>query len=302
MENKNLVRAISADGSVMACAINATAIASRSEQIHHTSPVVTAAMGRLLAAAAMMGAMLKSERDSLTLRMNGQGPSGTLVAVADGRGHVKGYPQNAVVELPLNAVGKLDVKGAVGTDGFLSVVKDIGLKEPYSGQVPIVSGEIAEDITNYYAISEQTPTVCGLGVLVDTDWTVKAAGGFLVQLLPYADESCIDVIEENVKKIKPVSTMIAEGLSPADICKLLLDGLEPEVLDSQSAAYECDCGRERVEKMLLSLDEGELAAMRAEDHGCEVCCHFCDQKYRFNERQLGELIARKGAASSADEE
>lgn len=288
-----LVRALSADGSVMACAVNSTDIVGSMEQYHQTSPVITAALGRLLTAASMMGAMLKGEKDTLTLRLGGNGPGGVLVAVANSKGNVKGYPQNPLVDLPLNSVGKLDVKGAVGTDGFLSVVKDIGLKEPYIGQTPIVSGEIAEDITNYYATSEQTPTVCGLGVLVDTDWTVKAAGGFLVQLLPYADEKCIDVIEANLQGIKPVSTMIDEGMSPEDICRLLLKGLDPEVLDTQYAAYECDCSRERVERMLLTLDDAELHAMQQEDDGCEVCCHFCDKQYRFSGEELLSLITAK---------
>ena len=293
-----LVRAISKDGSVMACAIDATDIAARSEQIHQTSPVITAAMGRLLAAAGVMGAMLKQENDSLTPRHHGKGPSGTLIAVSDGAGHVKGYPQNPAVELPLNERGKLDVKGAVGTDGFLSVVKDIGLKEPYSGQVNLISGEIAEDITHYYAVSEQTPTVCALGVLVDTDWSVKAAGGFLVQLLPFADESCIDVIEENIRGIPPVSAMIDEGMTPEEICNLLLQGLEPDILDTQQVLYTCDCSRERVERMLLSLDRKELAAMLEEDGGCEVCCHFCDKKYAFDAGSLSALIQKKGDLSS----
>ena len=196
-----LTRALSADGSVMAMAIDSTDIVTRIEEIHHTSAVMTAATGRLATAASMMGLLLKGEGDSLTLRLDGGGPAGTIIAVSDSEGCVKAYAQNPVVELPLNDKGKLDVSGAVGKSGYLSVIKDLGLKEPYSGQTPIVSGEIAEDITNYYATSEQTPTVCALGVLVNPDLTVRAAGGFLIQLLTFAGPEVIDAIERNNKDI-----------------------------------------------------------------------------------------------------
>lgn len=292
-----LTRAISGDGSVMAMAIDSTDLVSRIEQIHKTSAVVTAATGRLATAASMMGWMLKGEGDTLTLRLCGGGPAGTILAVADSRGNVKACPQNPVVELPLNARGKLDVAGAVGRDGYLAVIRDLGLKEPYVGQVPIVSGEIAEDITSYYAVSEQTPTVCGLGVLVNPDLTVRAAGGFLVQLLPFADEKVIDILEQTVQKIAPVSSMIEQGLTPPDICRMLLEGLEPQILDECMPAYCCDCSRDRVERALMSLDPAELTEMIEQDGGAQVDCHFCEKKYRFTAddlRALRDQRLRKG--------
>lgn len=287
-----LTRALSGDGSVMTMAIDSTDIASRIEEIHHTSAVMTAAAGRLATAASMMGLLLKGEDDSLTLRLDGAGPAGVLIAVADSSGNVKVYPENPVVELPLNSKGKLDVSGAVGKNGFLSVIKDLGLKEPYSGQVPIVSGEIAEDITNYFAISEQTPTVCALGVLVNPDLTVRAAGGFLVQLLPFADESVISVLEQNIQKIPSASSMIDQGMTPKEICLQVLEGLEPQITGSCNPSYRCDCSRERVERAVVSLGRQQLSQLIEEDHGTEVCCHFCGKKYHFSEEDLKEILQR----------
>ncbi len=285
-----MVRALSADGSVMACAVNSTDIVSKVEQIHKTSAVVTAALGRLTTAASMMGAMLKGYDDTITLRFNGGGATGSLIAVATSMGNVKSYVQNPIVELPLNEYGKLDVSGAVGKDGVLSVVKDMGMKEPYVGQIPIVSGEIAEDITQYYAVSEQTPTVCGLGVLVNPDLTVRSAGGYLVQLLPFADESCIDILEENLKHMPSVSSMFDEGITPEEVCEKLLKGLEPNVLDSFDTAYICDCSKERVEKALISVGEKDLREMLEEQDNIEVNCQFCDKKYSFNKEDIENLI------------
>lgn len=287
-----IVRTISADASVVATAIDATDIVSRIEQIHKTSAVVTAALGRLSIAASLIGIGLKGDNDSVTLRMDGGGPSGILIAVADSRGNVKSYVGNSVVEIPLNKFGKLDVAGAVGNNGTLSVVKDLGLKEPYVGQVPIVSGEIAEDIANYFATSEQIPTVCGLGVLVNPDLTVKAAGGYLIQLLPFADESCIDKLEANVKTLKPVTEMLSSGMSAADIAMRVLEGLEPNELDSFNAEYRCDCSKERVEKALISLGREELTKMSEEEESIEVCCHFCEKKYNFSKNEIIALSNR----------
>ena len=284
-----LTRAISADGSVMAMAIDSTDIAARIEEIHHTSAVVTAALGRLATAASMMGVMLKGEGDSVTVRVDADGPAGVLIAVADSRGFVKAYVENPVVELPLNARGKLDVAGAVGRNGYLRVIKDLGLKEPYSGQVPLVSGELAEDITQYYAVSEQTPTVCGLGVLVNPDLTVRAAGGFLVQLLPFADDTAIDQLERNVKAIPPASAMIDQGMQPAEICEKLLEGLSPQILDDYLPAYRCDCSRERVERAVISLGKAQLDQLIEEDHGAELSCHFCGKRYAFSEQELRQI-------------
>lgn len=285
-----LYRAISADGSAFAEVLDAKDIVSEIERIHTTSAVITAGLGRLAIAASLMGYMLKGENDTVTLRINGGGPAGQLTAVADSRGNVKSCVTNPVVEIPLNAQGKLDVGGAVGRDGNLSVVRDMGLKEPYVGVIPLVSGEIAEDIANYYAVSEQIPTVCSLGVLVNPDLTVRSAGGFLVQLLPFADEKCIDIIEENVNKMPPVSKLLDDGTSPEEIAGMLLKGLDPNELDTASPEYHCDCSRERTERILLSIGEEELSDIAAEEKDTEVCCHFCGRKYVFTPNEIRKLM------------
>ena len=287
-----LVKAISADGGILMTAVDATDIVYRAEQIHKTSATVTAALGRLLTAGSLMGSMLKSAENSITIRMNGNGPTGSLIVVTDGIGNVRGYVQNPVVEIPLNAYGKLDVGGAVGTEGYLSVVKDIGFQEPYTGQVPIVSGEIAEDITNYYAVSEQIPTVCGLGVLVNTDLTVLNAGGYIIQLLPGADEETIAALEANVQKLPPVTKMLSDGQTPEEIVRLALDGFLPEVLDTVQVAYCCNCSRQRVERALVSIGREELEKLMEEQEDTEVACHFCDRKYHFSREDLRELLTR----------
>lgn len=285
-----LHRVISADGSAFAAVLDAKDIVSEIERIHHTSAVMTAALGRLTIAASLMGYMLKGENDSITLRIDADGPSGQLVAVADSMGNVKSCVSNPVVEIPLNSKGKLDVAGAVGKNGTLSVVKDLGLKEPYVGVIPLVSGEIAEDIANYYAVSEQIPTVCSLGVLVDTDLTVKSAGGFLIQLLPFADEKCIDIIERNISQLPPVSSMFTDGMSPEEIAAKLLEGLEPNELDTNNVAYKCDCSRERTERILISIGRKELEDIAAEGKDTPVCCHFCGKEYIFTVDEIKELI------------
>ena len=294
-----LVRMMSGDGSVVVCALDSTDIVSRIEQTHQPSAVVTAALGRLSTAASMIGFSLKGENDTLTLRLDGNGPAGRIIAVSDANGCVKSCADNYIVEIPLNEAGKLDVRGAVGTDGYLSVIKDLGLKEPYIGQTPIVSGEIAEDITNYYAVSEQTPTVCGLGVLVNPDLSVRAAGGFLVQLLPFAEDACIDKLEENLKTLPPVSSMIEQGLSPREICERLLDGFSPELLEEASPVYHCGCSEERARKTLKSLPVEQLEEICAEDHGAEIVCHFCENRYQFDEAALRHLIDEKKQQAKA---
>lgn len=284
-----IVRTISHDASVVATAIDATDIVAEIEKIHKTSAVVTAALGRLTIAASLIGNGLKGADDSVTIRMDGGGATGCLIAVSDSHGNVKSYVSNPIVEIPLNKYGKLDVAAAVGKDGRISVVKDLGLKEPYVGQVPIVSGEIAEDIANYFAVSEQIPTVCGLGVLVNPDLTVKAAGGYLIQLLPFADESCIDKLEANVNTLQPVTAMLDSGMSVEDIAKRVLEGLEPDLLDEFEVFYKCDCNKSRVEKALISLGREELEQMAQEEEQIEVCCHFCDKKYNFTKDEIIEL-------------
>lgn len=291
-----LYRAISADGSAFCAVLDAKDIVSEIEKIHKTSAVVTAALGRLSIGASLMGYMLKGRDDSITLRIDADGLTGQLVAVADSMGNVKSTVNNPVVEIPLNSIGKLDVSGAVGKNGTLSVVKDLGLREPYVGVVPLVSGEIAEDIASYYASSEQIPTVCGLGVLVDTDLSVKSAGGFLIQLLPFADEKCIDRIEKNVSDMRPVSALLSEGVTPEEIADMLLDGLEPNELDSSSPVYKCDCSRKRTEKVLVSIGTAELESIANEGKDTEVCCHFCGKKYIFTPKEIAGL-----ARSSSEE-
>ncbi len=286
-----IVRVISKDASVVCSAIDGKDIVGEIERIHKTSAVVTAALGRLSLGASLMGFGLKGKNDTVTVRMNGNGPAGALIAVADSFGNVKSYVENPVVELPLNSFGKLDVRGAVGREGTLSVVKDLGLKEPYSGQVPIVSGEIAEDITSYLAISEQIPSVCALGVLVNPDLSVANAGGYLIQLLPFAPESAIDVIENNIKTLSSVTQLYSQGMTVDQIALKTLEGLEPNILDDFEVNYKCDCSRERVERALQSIGENDLRDM-ARDEVTEVKCHFCDKVYKFTSEEVLALIKR----------
>ena len=287
-----LVRTISENGGVICIALDSTDIVSKLEKIHQTSAVVTAGLGRLVTAASIMGSMLKAKDDSITLRINGKGPAGSLIAVSDYLGNVRGYVTNPVVELPLNKFGKLDVSGAVGKDGNLYVIKDIGLKEPYMGQIPITSGEIAEDITAYYAVSEQIPTACGLGVLVAPNLSVISAGGYLIQLLPGTTDEEINMIEENINKMPPVSTMLKEKMTPEQICFKALEGFNPQILDEMNCSYKCNCTRERVEKALISLGKEELLKIADEGKTETVKCHFCNKAYKFNTNELKELASR----------
>ncbi len=286
------VRMISSDGTFTVMAIDSADIVEEARRIHNTSPVVTAALGRLVTGASMMGAVLKGKDDSVTLRINGSGPSGSLIAVADSKGNVKGYAENPWVQMELNSKGKLDVGGAVGKDGTLTVMKDLGLKEPYVGQVPIVSGEIAEDLTSYFAVSEQIPSVVALGVLVNKiHRDVDLAGGFIIQLLPTAEDDTIDKIEECIEKVEPVTTMLAKGMSPEQICRNALPSFELELLDEFEPVYRCDCSKQRVENALLTLGRDELLDM-ANDEQTEVSCHFCDKKYCFTPSEIRALAAR----------
>ncbi|MBQ8550075.1 MAG: Hsp33 family molecular chaperone HslO [Clostridia bacterium] len=285
-----IIRCITSDGTVMAVGIDSTDIVNEAVRIHETSAVVSAALGRLLTAASMMGDMLKGKDNSITLRLAGDGPAGSVIAVSDFEGNVRGYVQNPIVEIPLNNNGKLDVAGAVGKNGSLYVIKDVGLKEPYSGSIPIMSGEIAEDITAYYAISEQIPTVCALGVLVNPDLTIKAAGGYMIQLLPTADDGIIDRVEKSIEGIRPVTQMLDGGMSIEEIIRTALKDFEVEVLDEGEAAYKCNCSRERVERALISTGREELKAMAEELPVIEVNCHFCDKKYNFTPKEILNLI------------
>lgn len=285
----HLVRGISDDGCVLVLASDTTDISETARRIHNTSKVCTAALGRALTGASFMGIMLKGQDSSVTLRFNGGGPSGSVIAVADMDGNVRGYVMNPDVNLPLNEKGKLAVGTAVGTDGFLTVIKDIGMKEPAVGQVPLVSGEIAEDITSYYAISEQIPSVCALGVLVNPDLTVACSGGFLIQLLPTADDTIIEKVERGLNNLPSVTAMLAEGLTPEDICKKVLPEFNVEILDTAECEYKCNCSRERVEKAIISVGKAELEEM-AKDECTEVKCHFCPSVYKFSSDDIKSLI------------
>ncbi|MDE5884459.1 MAG: Hsp33 family molecular chaperone HslO [Oscillospiraceae bacterium] len=287
--SNSIHRAISQDGSVVASAINATNLVNQIEKFHHPSAVVTAALGRLAIAASLMGYGQKNEEDRLTIRIDGDGAIGSMIAVADSHGNVKCCADQYIVEIPLNSKNKLDVGGAVGT-GTLSVIKDLGLKEPYVGTIPLVSGEIAEDLANYYATSEQIPTVLSLGVLVAPDLTVQHAGGFLIQLLPFADEACIPVLEQNLANMPSFTQMLSDGMTADEIALRCLDGLTPNLLDSAQANYVCDCSRERTSKILISIGREELQNLADTQETIEVCCHFCDKKYQFTPKEILSLI------------
>lgn len=284
------VRMISDDGTLSVMAIDSTDIVEMAHSLHGTVGVTSAALGRLLTAASMMGAVLKGENQSVTLRINGGGPAGAVVAVADSKGNVKGYIGNPLADVPLNDKGKLDVAGVVGKEGTLTVMKDLNLKEPYVGQIPLVSGEIAEDITAYFAMSEQTPTVCALGVLVNKENKhIITAGGFIIQLLPTADEGIIDRVENCIKDIQPVTTMLTMGLTPQEICREVLKGFNLELLDEFEPVYECKCNKERFARGLITLGKQELLEI-SKDSSTEVNCHFCNKKYIFSSDEITELI------------
>lgn len=286
-----LVRCISQDGTVIMMAADTTDMVEEAQRIHQTSAVTSAALGRLLTASSLMGSMLKGEKESITLRLSGGGPAGSVIAVADSQGNSRGYVMNPVVEIPLNEKGKLDVAGAVGKEGSLTVIKDLNLKEPYVGQTPIISGEIAEDITSYYAISEQIPTVCALGVLVNPDLSIKAAGGFIIQLLPTAMDDTIDMVERCIKDIPSVTQMFTSGLTPEDICKKVLSEFDLDILDESHPEYKCQCSRERVEAALISTGLDSLKEL-AQDEQTEVSCQFCDKKYTFTPAEITNLIRK----------
>ena len=286
-----LIRCISNDGLVAVSVINSTDIAAKAEQLHKTSAVATAALGRLLTAASLMGVQLKSAEQSITLRISGDGPLGSLVAVTDGLGNVRGCVDNPLVELPLNSVGKLDVGGAVG-NGDLFVTKDLRMKEPYNGAVRLVSGEIAEDIAAYYAKSEQIPTVCALGVLVNPDLTVKCAGGYLVQLLPAASDAEIEKIERSISDIPSVTQMIESGMDCMDIARRVMSGFEIEQLDECNPQYKCNCSRERTESILRTLGNDELNDMIAAGETVKINCHFCGNVYEFTVDELRGFLKK----------
>lgn len=285
-----IVRAMSTDGTVKASAICSRALTERARSIHSLSPVATAALGRALAGASMMGNALKGEGESLTLQIKGGGPLGTVLAVSDAEGNVRGYVGDGSVDLPLRPDGKLDVGGAVGREGTLTVIKDLGLKEPYVGTVDLLGGEIAEDIAAYFVESEQIPTACGLGVLVDRDRSVLAAGGYLIQLLPGAGEDTIAKVEGGIYAAPSVTSILSADPDPVHLLKTVLSDFELEILETSDVEYRCYCSRERTERALLSLGSDELEDMLREQGGAELTCQFCDRVHSFSGDELRAMI------------
>lgn len=286
-----LIRATAANGQVRAFGVTSRELTETAKNAHDTSPVATAALGRLMSAAVMMGADLKGENDLLTLRMEGDGPMGGLLATADSHGNVKGYAFHPEVLLPPNARGKLDVGGALGA-GMLSVVKDIGLKEPYVGQTNLVSGEIAEDLTYYYAASEQIPCSIALGVLMNKDNTVRQAGGFMIQLLPGASDELIDRLEERLGELPSITALLDAGKTPEEILSGLLGDFDLEILEKKPVQFHCDCSRERVERAIVSIGKKEIREMIEEGKPIEAGCQFCNKKYSFSVEELEELLQK----------
>lgn len=305
MEKRSkLLRAMTKDGSARAFVIDSREIVNDAIKYHGTTPTASALLGRTLTAASIMGSLLKDKGNSLTINIRGDGPAGSVIAVSDYAGNVKGYIKNPIVDIPKKPNGKLDVSGAI-CHGTLSVTKDIGLKEPYSGTIDLVSGEIAEDITQYFATSEQTPTLCALGVLVDRDYSCLAAGGVLVSLLPMADEDTISKLEKNAPRLANVSRLFADGLTPKQVMDIALDGIEYDVFDELDVGYVCDCSRERCARALFSLGKKEVEGILAEcrDDGkleeIDMECHFCDKKYKFTAK---EALALFDGVTEKDEE
>ena len=286
-----LIRAISQDGLMKVSAVSTRDLTERARQIHKTLPVATAALGRLLAAASMMGNALKEEAASLTLQIKGGGPLGTLLAVSDHQGNVRGTVENPAVDIPLREDGKLDVGEAVGNQGTLTVIRDLRMKEPYVGSVGLLWGEIAEDVALYFVESEQIPTACGLGVLVDRDQSVLSAGGYLVQLLPGAGEETAERLEASLRAAKPVTELLRADPDPEALLRAALPGLELEILEKRPIEYRCECSRERMERALISLGREELRAMIDEQGGAELTCRFCDNVQRFSREELEALRA-----------
>ena len=286
-----IIRVLAKNAPVKASVITARDMVERARQIHRTLPVATAALGRTLMAASMMGNQLKEDNGSVTLRIKGDGPLGGIAAVADSAGNARGYVVNPAVDLPLKGPAKLDVGSAVGRDGSLTVIKDLNLKEPYVGTVPLVSGEIAEDITSYFAESEQIPTACALGVLVDVDQSVLCAGGYLIQLLPGADDAAISAIERGIARVGPVTEALRGGLDARGLVEQVLSEFELEELSAEPVEYRCYCSRDRVTRALISMGREELEALIREQGRAELTCQFCDKVYHYTKEELEGLLA-----------
>lgn len=284
-----ILRATAGEGSVRVFIANTKEIVQQAFLHHKTSPVMSAALGRALTAVSIMGSMLKSDDDLVTIKIKGDGPGKGLIVTGDSKARVKGYPFNPMVDIPLKPNGKLDVQNALG-EGSLTVIKDMGLKEPYVGQIPLVSGEIAEDLTYYFAKSEQTPSAVSLGVLVDRDYSIKQAGGFIIQVMPNADENIINSLETKLATIKPFTTLLEEGNTIEDILNILLGDFGVNILDKIPVKFYCNCSKERVEKALISIGKDELETIIKEDKKATLHCHFCNKDYEFNENDLKTLL------------
>lgn len=289
--NDYIIRATAANDQIRAFAAVTTEMVETAREHHNTSPVATAALGRLLTAGAMMGSMMKGEKDVLTLQIKAGGPLQGITVTADSQGNVKGYVGNPDVCIPANSKGKLDVAGAVGP-GFLTVIKDMGLKEPYSGQVMLQTCEIAEDLTYYFATSEQVPSAVGLGVLMNKNNTVRQAGGFIVQLMPFAEEEVISRLEQNVQKINSVTNLLEEGHTPESLLEKVLEGFDVQINEKMDTRFRCNCSKERVAKALISICRKELNEMIQEGKPIEMNCHFCNTNYNFTVEELKEILRR----------
>lgn len=289
--NDYIIRATAANDQIRAFAAVTTEMVETAREHHNTSPVATAALGRLLTAGAMMGSMMKGEKDVLTLQIKAGGPLQGITVTADSQGNIKGYVGNPDVCIPANSKGKLDVAGAVGP-GFLTVIKDMGLKEPYSGQVMLQTCEIAEDLTYYFATSEQVPSAVGLGVLMNKNNTVRQAGGFIVQLMPFAEEDVISKLEQNVQKINSVTNLLEEGHTPESLLEKVLEGFDMQINEKMDTRFHCNCSKERVAKALISIGRKELNEMIQEGKPIEMNCHFCNTNYNFTVEELKEILRR----------
>lgn len=285
-----IVRGLAANKSIRVFASITTDMVEKARKIHKTTPVATAALGRTMTGASIMGYMLKGSNNTLTLQIRGVNQIKSIVAVANSKGYVKGYISNPHIDISLNDKGKLDVGGAIGKNGKLIVVKDLGLKEPYVGQSNLITGEIAEDIAAYYMYSEQQPSVVSLGVLLNVDGSVKASGGLIIQPLPDIDEDVLTKIEEAVKDIRPISSMVDEGMTGEDILKDVLKNFDVEIIEKMETDFECDCSKEKIEKALISIGEKELRSIIEEEGKAEIQCHFCNEKYLFNKNELTKLL------------
>ncbi|MGN0365455.1 MAG: Hsp33 family molecular chaperone HslO [Suilimivivens sp.] len=286
-----IVRATAANAQIRAFAATTRELVEAARKAHNTSPVVTAALGRLMTGGVMMGTTLKGEKDLLTLQVSGDGPIKGMTVTADSQGNVKGYAIEPQVMLPPNALGKLDVGGAVGK-GMLRVIKDMGLKEPYVGQTVLQTGEIAEDLTYYFATSEQVPSSVGLGVLMEKDNTVKQAGGFIVQLMPFTEDKVIEQLEQNLKEFPSVTAVLNEGKTPEEMLHILLKGMDVEITDTMPAQFYCNCDKKRVEKAIISIGKKEIREMISENKEIEVNCHFCNTSYKFSVEELKKLLEK----------